>query len=229
MTRRKSSQPAAETKKKVLLVDDHPIVRHGLSMLINNESDLIVCGEADDAQQTLRLISAAKPDIAVVDLYLKTTGGLDLIKDIKIRFPRLPILVLSMHDESLYAERALHAGARGYITKQQAVTHIASAIRKVLKGDIHLSEEMVIKILDRVTSNSKGQGRTRVDALSDRELEVFRLIGSGFGAQEIARKLCLSVKTIDSYREMLKRKLDLGSAAKLTRYAVEWMRSDGVV
>ena len=226
MTRRKSS-PAAAMKKKVLLVDDHPIVRHGLSLLINNESDLIVCGEADDAPLALSLIPMVKPDIAVVDLYLKTTGGLDLIKDMKIRFPRLPTLVLSMHDESLYAERALRAGARGYITKQQAVTQIASAIRKVLKGEIHLSEEMIKKMLDQVTSNPKEQGRTRVETLSDRELEVFRLIGRGFGAQEIARQLNLSVKTIDSHREMLKRKLDLGSAAKLTRYAVEWMRSEG--
>ena len=158
MTRRKLSPPAAAMKKKVLLVDDHPIVRHGLSMLINNESDPIVCGEADDAQHALSLIPALKPDIAVVDLYLKTTGGLDLIKDMKIRFPRLPTLVLSMHDESLYAERALRAGARGYITKQQAVTHIASAVRKVMRGEIHLSEEMIKKMLDQVAFNPKGQG-----------------------------------------------------------------------
>jgi DNA-binding NarL/FixJ family response regulator len=225
MTRRKAS-PAAELKKKALLVDDHPIVRHGLSMLINNESDLTVCGEADDAQRALRLITMTHPDIVVVDLFLKNASGLDLIKDIKIRFPQLPTLVLSMQEESLYAERSLLAGARGYITKQQAIQHIASAIRKVLNGEIHVSEEITKKILDRVLSNPKDQENTRVGALSDRELEVFRLIGRGFGPQEIARQLGLSVKTVDSHREKLKRKLNLTSAAELTRYAVEWMRSE---
>jgi DNA-binding NarL/FixJ family response regulator len=211
-------------KKKVLLVDDHPIVRHGLSILINEESDLVVCGETDDAAQALEAVKKNKPDIVLVDLSLKETSGLDLIKDLKIRHPETPVLVLSMHDETLYAERALRAGARGYLMKQQAVANIAVAIRRVLTGEVHISEKIVNRMLNKVTEGASESNLSLVDSLSDRELEVFQLLGQGYGTREIANRLHLSVKTIESYREHLKQKLELSSASELVRFAIEWGR-----
>ncbi|HBA84084.1 MAG TPA: DNA-binding response regulator [Verrucomicrobia bacterium] len=227
MTAKTSSKAREKTAKRVLLVDDHPIVRHGLSMLIEQEPDLSVCGEADDACQALEAVKKLHPDIVLVDLSLRETSGLDLIKDLKIRHPAIPALVLSMHDESLYAERALRAGARGYLMKQQAVANIAVAIRRVLAGEVHISKAIINKMLNKVTDNAAEASLTRIDSLSDRELEVFQLLGQGYGTREIAERLHLSVKTIESYREHLKQKLEISSASELVRCAIEWGRSGG--
>ncbi len=224
-----STRPIASRKRaprtKILLVDDHPIVRHGLSMLIRAEPDMSVVGEAEDANQALAAIRTHQPDIVLVDLTLKGASGLELIKAIKTQYPQLPALVLSMHDEMLYAERALHAGARGYVMKQQAVEQIAPAIRNVLKGQIHLSENIINKALKRFAQGEDEQPNITPENLSDRELEVLRLTGQGYGASEQAERLHLSVKTIESHRDHIKKKLGLDSAAELTRYAIEWAKT----
>jgi DNA-binding NarL/FixJ family response regulator len=211
-------------KKRVFLVDDHPAMRQGLKELINQEEDLAVCGEADDVHSALDGIQKAKPDIAIVDLTLKESSGLDLVKDLKIRFTALPVLILSMHNETLYAERSIRAGARGYIMKEATTENIIVAIRRVLGGDIYLSPDISSKMLKKMAGVRTGDTDS-VESLSDRELEVFRLIGEGLRTRDIAERLHLSVKTVESYREHIKIKLHLDNAAKLTRAAVEWAQS----
>ncbi len=220
-------KPAARSriKKRVYLVDDHPAMRQGLKELINQEEDLAVCGEAGDVPSALEGIKTAKPDIAIVDLTLKEASGLDLVKDLKVRHAALPVLVLSMHNEALYAERSIRAGARGYIMKEATTENIVGAIRRVLGGDIYLSSEVSANVLKKM-SGMKTEGSGSVEALSDRELEVFRMIGSGLRTRDIADKLHLSVKTVESYREHIKQKLQLNNAAELTRAAVEWAQSN---
>ncbi len=213
----------AAKKKSVFLVDDHPAMRQGLKELINQESDLLVCGQAADIPTALDEIKKSKPDIAIVDLTLKDASGLDLIKDLKVRYSNLPILVLSMHNEGLYAERALRAGARGYIMKEATTENIVLAIRKILSGDIYLSAEVSSHILKKMTGSQAGADL--LESLSDRELEVFRLIGEGLRTRDIAERLHLSIKTVESYREHIKIKLNLDNAAKLMRAAVEWSQS----
>lgn len=209
----------------ILLVDDHPIVIEGLTQLINQQQDLIVCGEASDSPGALKAIEALKPNLAIIDISLKSGSGLDLIKSLQQRFPKLPVLVLSMHDESLYAERVLRAGARGYITKQEATEKLITAIRRILDGDIYLNEKVTSKILSRVISTSPAKNLSPVNGLSDRELEVFQLIGQGHGTREIAEMLHLSIKTIETYREHIKEKLKLSNAMELVRHAVNWLES----
>jgi DNA-binding NarL/FixJ family response regulator len=216
-------------KFRVLLVDDHPITRQGVATLINQERNLTVCGEADTAPRALELITKIAPDLAVVDISLKTISGVELIKNIKVLVPKLPVLVMSMHDESLYAERALRAGAQGYIMKQEASEQILTAIHRVLAGELYLSDRMKEKMLHRIVNKKKEDGGFSIDSLSDRELEVFQLIGNGFSTRQIAAKLNLSVKTIDSYREHLKLKLPLESGSDLVRYAIQWVKSEKVV
>lgn len=214
-----------ERKIRVLIVDDHPIVRQGIAQLINQEADLSACCEAGNAQEALDIIERDMPDILLVDISLGGISGIELVKILKSRHPKIPALVISMHDESLYAERALRAGARGYIMKQEATEKMLAAIRQVTRGDIYLSERMQAKILQRVLG-SDDSGLSPIDLLSDRELEVFRLIGHGFATRHIARELNRSVKTVETHRAHLKDKLGLKNAAELTRYAVQWIEQE---
>lgn len=214
-------------KLRVLIVDDHPITRQGMKALVNQQLNLEVCGEADNAAQAIELVNRLKPDLAVLDIALKTTSGIELTKDLKIQAPNLPILVVSMHDEAMYAERALRAGAMGYVMKQDAGEKVATAIEHLLRGDIYLSAKMKEKMLHRFV-NKKSEGMVfSIDTLSDREMEVFQLIGNGYSTRQIAQQLNLSSKTIDSYREHLKLKLGLDSGAELVRHAIQWGRNEG--
>ncbi|HYP16542.1 MAG TPA: response regulator transcription factor, partial [Opitutus sp.] len=206
-----SSQPASSGKRGVLLVEDHPITRNGLAALINREHNLVVCAEADNAATALDLALKHKPHIALVDITLATTTGIELMKQLKAAIPDMPVLAMSMHDESLFAERALRAGARGYVMKNEPSTTIIAAIRQVLTGEVYLSERMREKMLRGLAVSGKQDIVFPIDKLSDREMEVFQLIGEGYGTRQIAEKLGLSVKTIDSYREHLKVKLQLSS------------------
>lgn len=229
MNNESPSTPAAPAKLRVLIVDDHPITRQGMKALVNQQSNLEVCGETDTAALAVDLVEKLKPDLAIIDISLKTTNGIELTKDIKARAPNLPILVVSMHDEALYAERALRAGAMGYVMKQEAGEKVAVALQHLLRGDIYLSNKMKEKMLHRFV-NKKSDGMVfAIDTLSDREMEVFQLIGNGYSTRQIAQKLNLSSKTIDSYREHLKLKLGLESGAELVRHAIQWGRTTGEV
>jgi DNA-binding NarL/FixJ family response regulator len=215
-------------RKKVLVVDDHPIVREGLADLIDKEKDIVVCGWAENIPQTLKAIETLKPDVVTVDISLEGASGLELIKEIKAHFPGLPILALSMHQESLYAERALRAGARGYITKQEATKKVIVAIRKVLDGQLYLSEEMKEKLLYSLIGDKAGAGDSSpIGCLTDRELEVFSLLGQGRKTRQIAEELCLSVKTVETYRSRIKEKLNINSGSELLRYAFQWSNRQG--
>ena len=207
-------------KRRIFVVDDHPIVRQGLAQLINNEQDLVVCGQGEEAYQSLRAIKEARPDLALVDVSLKDSDGIELLKELRAAVPDLPVLILSMHDESLYAERALRAGARGYIMKQEAPQTLLSAVRKVLAGDVYVSEKMGAALLQRIVGGKKPGGDLPMDRLTDRELEIFGMIGAGQSVKEIADKLFLSVKTVEAHREHIKEKLNLKSSAELLRFAI---------
>ncbi len=208
-----------------MIVDDHPIFRRGLADLINEEIDMEVCGEAEDVPGAKKLLEKAKPDMVIVDLSLKGASGLELIRYIHEQSPERPILVISMHDEAAYAERALKAGARGYIMKQEMTVKVTSAIRQVLHGKMSFSEDIVEGILGRVAVNAQPVPKDPVSSLSDRELEVFTLIGRGIGRSEMASLLNVSIKTIGSYREKIKEKLRIKSSPELVKRAVEWVRS----
>lgn len=212
-------------KRKVFLVDDHDLARVGLRRLIESENDLAVCGEAADGVDALKALSAAKPDIMVADLNMPQMGGLDLLKSVKQRFPKLPVLVISMHDETVYAERAFKAGARGYLMKKESAAKVIPALREVLAGKRYMSDVMKERMLDRLADGASPDERSPVDELSDRELDVFELIGEGLKTGEIAEKLHLSVKTVESYREQIKTKLKLESASELAQYAIQWSRN----
>ena len=215
------------SKARVLLVDDHPVVREGLAHVIDAEPDLMVCGQAADAPEALQAIERLKPDVAVVDISLGASHGIELLKDIKVRQPRLPVLVLSMHDESLYGERALRAGAKGYILKEEPPRKLLEALRRVLRGDIYLSEPMTRKLLHKISGESaESKGVTPVERLSDRELEVFELVGRGHRPRSIAAKLHLSVKTVEYHCGNIKRKLNLSDAAALLQHAIQWIQSE---
>jgi DNA-binding NarL/FixJ family response regulator len=214
------------TKQRVLIVDDHPIVRQGITRLINFEEELVVCGEAGNAKEAMEAIAKDEPELVIVDISLKGRSGLELIKDIKMRYENLPVLVVSMHDESLYAERVLRAGAKGYIMKQEPPEKILDAIRQVLGGKIFVSEKMREKMLQRYVLGSSQRNVSSVDQLSDRELEVFRLIGKGMGTRQIAKELDLSIKTVETYREHIKEKLNLENSSKLLQYAIDWVQNE---
>jgi len=217
------NQTAVATKKsKVFVVDDHPIVRQGLALLINRESDLVVCGEAEDAQTAVQAVAIAKPDILVVDISLNGPDGLDLLKDVRMRYPELPVLILSMHDESIYAERALRAGAQGYIMKQEATEKVLVALRRILSGEIYVSERIANRMLQRYIGNRSTGRPSSIADLTDRELEVFRLIGEGHSTRQIAEELHISVKTVESYQAHIKEKLSLRSARELVQHAIQW-------
>jgi DNA-binding NarL/FixJ family response regulator len=221
--RRKPPSPSTGKKRaRILLVDDHPLVRERLTEIINREADLIVCGEAEDRHETLAAIPAKQPDLAIIDLALKNSDGLELIKDIRPRWPGLRILVVSMHDESLYAERVIRAGALGYITKQEATRKILVAIRRVLAGAVYLNEKIACRIISRLTSHSPAVGAAPSELLSDRELKVFDLTGHGLNISEIADRLHIAVKTVETYRARIKEKLKLKDSSELLQLAISW-------
>ena len=212
-------------KTKILIVDDHPVSRKGLAEVINQEKDLVVCCDAEDAQQAMKSIRELKPDMVIVDVSLKETSGLELIKDINVQYPNLPILTLSMHEESIYAERALRTGAKGYIMKIESTKKIVEAIHQVLSGKLYLSDRMAEKMLYNYVSGKPEVMASPVDCLSNRELEVFCLIGQGHGISAIAERLHLSRKTIETHRVHIDEKLKLANAAELRQYAIQWVDS----
>jgi len=216
-------------KIRVFVVDDHPIVRQGLSQLINREPDLTVCGEAEDARTALDALAPSKPDIVIVDVSLDGPDGIELLKTIRSRDSKLPVLMLSMHDESLYAERALRAGANGYIMKQEATERVLIAIRQILGGEVYVSDRMAQKMMQQFIRRPAVAKSSPMAELTDRELEVFRLIGHGHGTRQIAEELHLSVKTVESYYAHIKEKLTLKNARELVQHAVQWVASQGQV
>ena len=218
--KRNSARTAKKTR--ILVVDDHPIVRQGLAQLIDEEPDLEVCAQAEDAPEAMSLIKKLEPDFVIVDISLKETSGMELIKDIKVAYPNLPVLALSMHDESLYAERSLRAGARGYVMKSEATVKVVDAIRKIMSGRIYVSENVAAKMMNKIVGAQPDVGASAIERLSDRELEVFSLIGQGYGTRKIAERLHLSVKTIETYRAHIKDKLNLTDATELLQYAIRW-------
>jgi DNA-binding NarL/FixJ family response regulator len=213
---------AVQTKKRVLIVDDHPMMREGLAQLLEHEPDLTVCGQADNSAQALTSVAAGRPDLALVDISLPDKSGLELIKDLQAMQPGLPILVVSMHDETIYAERVLRAGGRGYIMKQEGGKKLMQAIRQVLSGQIYVSEKMSAKILEIFSGHRPEASHSLVERLSDREFEVFQLIGQGKATREIAGRLHLSIKTVEVHRANMKKKLELATGADLVRYAIRW-------
>ena len=210
---------------RIMLVDDHPVVREGLAESINRESDLTVCAQAEDHHAALKAVETAKPDLVVIDLMLRNSSGFELIKDIHSRWPRILILVVSMHDETLYAERVLRAGAQGYITKQEATRDILLAIRRVLSGGIYLNERTASTELSRLASKTQAVSDSIADLLADRELQVFELTGQGLSTREIAGQLHIDVKTVDTYRARIKEKLNLKSSSQMLQLAIRWSKN----
>jgi DNA-binding NarL/FixJ family response regulator len=212
----------AGTKKRIVIVDDHPMMRQGLGQLIDHEPDLMTYGEAENAAQALNIITSRKPDLVLVDISLPDKSGLELLKDIRVYYPDLPILVFSMHDESIFAERVLRAGGRGYIMKQEGGKKLIQAIRQVLSGKIYVSEKISAKILE-IFSGRKADGSgSPIESLSDREFEIFQLIGQGMGTREIADHLHLSIKTIEVHRAHIRQKLKLKNPTEVVRFATRW-------
>jgi DNA-binding NarL/FixJ family response regulator len=220
------SSPAKDKRIRVLLVDDHAVVRFGIGQLVNREPDLQVCGEEEDASEALTAINNLKPDLVIADISLKDSSGLELMRNIKAQYPKLPILVVSAHDESIYAEIAFRAGALGYLMKEEALERVVTAIRRVLSGAIYVSDTLAAKMLQRQVRGQTDINQSPVKSLSDREMEVFQLIGRWKKTREIAEELHLSIKTIEYYREQIKRKLDLKSAGELTHYATSWVQRE---
>jgi DNA-binding NarL/FixJ family response regulator len=214
-------------KSKILLVDDHPLVREWLANLINQQNDLQICGEAPNASAALELTGTAKPDIVIVDISLEGGSGIELIKNIKALYPDVMMIVLSMHDETLYAERALRAGARGYIMKREATKKILQAIHSVLEGKLYISERMNAVMAEKFVDRKPSTASSPVEQLSDRELEVFQLMGRGFSTRQIAEELHVSFKTVQAFHARIKEKLNLTNATELLREAIRWHESRG--
>lgn len=212
-------------KKKILLVEDHPIFRLGLAELINQEERLIAFGQSEDVESAIKEIENEKPDLIIADITLKNSDGIDLVRYVKQHHKNIPVLVLSMHDEYLYAQRALHAGARGYIMKQEAMESVVTAIEQVLAGKIYLNENVKEHILSNISSPGEVTRKSPIDRLTDRELQVFKLIGKGYSSRDIANRLFLSIKTIGTYRERIKNKLNLKHANELVRCAVHFEKT----
>ena len=216
-----NSNPVA-AKHRIFLVDDHPLVREGLTNLINRQDDLIVCGEAEDSSEAIGGIARSRPDVAVIDISLKNESGLELVKNLGSQFPLVALIVLSMHDEALYAERALRAGARGYVMKRETTKSVLTAIRRVLEGSVYLSERVVNGMARKLSLSSKASASSPVERLSDRELEIFRLLGQGRTTSQIAGDLNLSLKTVQAYCARAKEKFGVRSLTELLRAAFRW-------
>jgi DNA-binding NarL/FixJ family response regulator len=216
-------------KKRVLIVDDHPIFRAGLTGLVNLEAGLTVCGEANDAAQAMQAVEKLHPDLVLLDMSLPGKGGLELLKDIRAIAPQTPVLIISMHDETLYAERVIKAGGRGYIMKQEGPEKIVQAVLKVLSGGISVSERIAAQILDAMSGGKSGKSGTSssVSTLTDREFEVYRLLGQGKEPHEIARTLHLSIKTVDTHRAHIRQKLGLRNGTELIHHATRWTAEQG--
>lgn len=216
------AKPSAK-RRSILLVDDHPAVREGVTVAINQTADMVVCGQAESASKAMAEIARLKPDGALVDISLENSNGIELIKDIRSRYSgKLPVLALSMHDEALYAERALHAGARGYLMKNQSMKTVIDALRKVLDGGVYLSDEMTTRVMGSFAKNGDLATRSTIEALSDRELEVFELLSEGHATREIAALLHLSKKTVSCYQQSIRKKLGLKNSTELVQHAVHW-------
>lgn len=220
----KKPAPPASARRRILIVDDHPLFRHGLAQLINVQDDLVTAGEAEDAPAALEAVRRLKPDLVIVDISLKGTNGVELMKSIKAENPKLPVLIVSMHDESLYTLRALRAGAKGYMMKKQPLDDVMAAIRKVLHGEIYVSASLADQLIYKVVRGVEGDA-SAMDSLTDREIEVLQLVGQGKGTRQIAQELRLSVKTIESHRLHIKEKLRLQSASEMIRFAVNWVNN----
>jgi DNA-binding NarL/FixJ family response regulator len=220
------SNPAKDNRTRILLVDDHAVVRFGIAQLINRQSDLVVCGEEESASNALSAIEKLKPDLVIADISLKDSSGLELMRNIKAQYSGLPVLVVSAHDESIYAEVAFRAGALGYLMKEEVLDKIPVAIRRVLGGNIYVSDALAAKMLQQQIRGQTDINESPVKSLSDREMEVFQLIGRWKKTKEIADELHLSIKTIEYYREQIKRKLNLKNASELTHYATSWVQRE---
>ncbi len=213
---------------KIIIVDDHPVVASGIQQLIDRESDMKVIASAPDADTALRLIEKEEPDVLVVDISLKgTTNGIELIKGLKKRYPKIKCIVLSMHDESLYAERAIKAGARGYVMKNDLMDNIIKALRTVIKGNLYLSEDMTSRLIHNVVTKSSDDEYALVQTLSDREFELFRYISEGKKTGDIAKLMNISIKTVEAHKLRIKTKLNIANSAELTHYAIEWKHRRG--
>lgn len=225
-----SAPPSTKAKTRVFVADDHPFLRVGLAHLINKEADMIVCGEAETVAGVRSGVEKEKPDLLLTDLCLGDSDGLELIKSLRAQFPGLPILVLSQQDETLFAERTLRAGARGYIMKERATQDVLEGIRTILAGDLYVSRKVAAQAMRKLVeggSEAASQSGSEVSGLSDRELQVFRLLGSGKGTKQVAEALKLSHKTIETYRENIKHKLGLSDATALIHRATEWVQGQG--
>jgi DNA-binding NarL/FixJ family response regulator len=218
--------PPKDTRTRILLVDDHAVVRYGIAQLINRQPDMMVCGEEEAASNALSAIEKVKPDLVIADISLKDSSGLELMRNIKAQYVRLPVLVVSAHDESVYAEVAFRAGALGYLMKQEALEKIIVAIRRVLSGNIYVSEALGARMLQQQICGKTDIHESPVKSLSDRELEVFQLVGQWKKTSEIAQELHLSIKTIEYYREQIKKKLNLKNSAELTQHATAWVQRE---
>ena len=214
-------------ENKILIVDDHPLMRKGIAMTIDAERDLKVTGQVDSAEEALEKLDAIGPDLVIIDISLPGMNGLELVKHLQALHPELPLMVVSRHDETLYAERALRAGAKGYVMKLEAADTIVEAIRRVLRGGIYVSPEINDRLLMGMATGKSLLTESPMELLSDRELEVFELTGNGHSTREIAERLHLSVKTVESYRARIKQKLNLDSAAELMQHAVQWVSGEG--
>lgn len=222
-----SGDQTGREKSRILVVDDHPLFRQGVAQLINTQDDMMCCGEAEDLKSTVKAIAETKPDLVLVDMRLANEDGLDLIKAVKVDHPNLPMLAISQFDETVYAERVLRAGGSGYLMKEEAAGEVLSAIRTVLSGELYVTRKMAVLVLHKLLDQGGGGGGARGDvaSLSDRELQVFSLLGSGLSTRKIATRLGVSFKTIESHRENIKRKLGISDAAGLIRQAADWVRS----
>jgi DNA-binding NarL/FixJ family response regulator len=209
-------------KRRVLIVDDHPIVRQGLRRVMENEDDLVVCGEAESARDARTAIKELHPDVVIADISLKQGDGIELVRDVRAHYPTLPILVLSMHDETIYAERMLSAGANGYIMKQAASDQFLASVRRVLDGGIYVSEAVGTNMIQKFAAGGAYISANPIDRLSNRELQILHMIGKGMSTRETAQSLNLSIKTIESHRQRIKRKLNLATGTQLVQYAVNW-------
>lgn len=215
------SKPVAR-KSRVFIVDDHPLVREGLTNLMNGQDDLIVCGEAKNSAQAIDGIMKTRPDVALIDISLENESGLELVKQLASQFPQVALIVLSMHDEGLYAERALRAGARGYVMKHETSSSVLASIRRVLEGGVYVSERIINRMAMRFTSASEPVAMSPVERLSNRELEIFRLLGQGRTTSQIAEDLHLSLKTVQAYCARAKEKFGVTSLTELLRAAIQW-------
>ena len=213
------------TKHKVLIVDDHPIVRHGLGELISRQDDLQMCGEAENAAEALRQVETNRPDVAVIDISLNDDNGIELVEQIRALYPEVKMLVSSMHDEKTFAGRAMRAGALGYINKRESIRKVIDAVRQVLRGEIYLSPQMAKTLLHRAAVGEP-LDHNPTDTLSNRELEVFQMIGQGMNTQQIARKLELSPRTIETHRKNIKTKFNLQNGSQLSRAAFQWVQEN---